>query len=403
MVLSFRIQVLSLLAASLCLALLAAVLPSPVCADSVDAPPRTAFDAKRFSFFERNFITENQFSGANFQGQVEDVSETQNANTDDAAEEERVRAENEEAAEQKRYQPVFVSNDPKSHLSAPDERAQVRINPEMPGPFIGMATAYQAGDVVTAAKYADQLVQYQLDVIFQARELADLMGKALVRQGLIDEDDYVGASQYYAWKTATAREEAGDPIRPTHEEALRRIKADPSSEAEIYYFFTLNCSWCRYMAADVERLWRAVKKDQKVKMVALTLGPTPIDWVKEYRQYTGMTVPMAEGAEVARSFNVAFVPAVVVVSPGLKHAYVKTGQQDFKRLYEFVRTVQGLPPNYTPEIQKIADSVIGEMEMAKLNEKGGAKGQGFTAINYGFGGRVRTEPFAKKEESMERF
>lgn len=113
------------------------------------------------------------------------------------------------------------------------------------------------------------------------------------------------------------------------------------------------------MAPDVERLWQAVKGDRNVKMVALTLGSYSSSWINSYREYTGLTMPIFEGAEIAKKFNIGLVPAVVVVSPADNKAYVKTGQQDFVRLYEFVRVAQGLPATITPQLQRLATMPVG--------------------------------------------
>jgi hypothetical protein len=261
--------------------------------------------------------------------------------------------------------PSFVSADPASQQVLPPALdPKVRINPEAPGPFIAMANAYQQGDRDTAKLYARQFVRYLNNVIFQVKDLTQIIGEAMIQEGTISEEDWVGAEQFLDREMASAREENGSLIKATHEEAMKRIKADPQNEVEVYYFFTLSCSWCRKMGADVERLWRATKGDKRVRMVALSLQSMPKALAASYKKHTGMTLPVMEGAKVAKAFHIGFVPAVVVVSPNTGAAYLKSGKTSFDRLYEFVRTVQGVSPAITPEISRVVSVPIGEGERA---------------------------------------
>lgn len=251
-------------------------------------------------------------------------------------------------------------------LLPPDQNAVVRVNPDAPSPGIGMVKSLQAGDEELARLYAKQWVRYQQDYFFLFKQLVDLTGQAMIEQGAISDDDWDGVSQYIDYEFATARTESGAVLKPTHQQAMERIKPDIRGEAEVYYFFTLNCSYCRKMATDVERLWRATHRDSKVKMVGLLLGKVPRLWIDEYRTYTGLTIPVFEGRKQAKAFNVAFVPALIVVAPNSKVAYMKTGQQSFERMYEFVRRVQGLPATLTPEVQQAIAEPIGQKEQASV-------------------------------------
>ncbi len=265
-----------------------------------------------------------------------------------------------------KYAVVYDSDSPDKKVISPDEDPKIAINKDASGPAIGMVAAWQDGDRETATKYASQWVRYQQNFFFLVRDITQLVGEALIKQGEIDQDQWVGVNQYIDYEFAKTRNETGALFKPKHEQAMKRIKADSKGEAEIYFFFTLNCSWCRKMAPDVERLWRAVQSDNKVKMVALTMGATPKSWITEYRKYTGLTIPILEGENVAKKMGVKFVPAVVIVAPTDNKAYLKTGEQDFNRLYEFTRRVQGLPNTLSPEIEQIINTPIGEKEQLEL-------------------------------------
>lgn len=265
---------------------------------------------------------------------------------------------------------VFDTDEPAKKVISPDEDPKIAINKDASGPAIGMVAAWQDGDKETASKYASQWVRYQQNFFFLVRDITQLVGEALIKQGEIDEDQWVGVNQYIDYEFAKTRNDMGALFKPKHEHAMKRIKPDPKGEAEIYFFFTMNCSWCRKMAPDIERLWKTVQSDNKVKMVALTMGPTPKSWVAEYRKYTGLTIPILEGEKVAKKLGVKFVPAIVIVAPTENRAYLKTGEQNFSRLYEFTRRVQGLPSTLGPELEQIINTPIGEIENLKqVNNK----------------------------------
>ena len=112
------------------------------------------------------------------------------------------------------------------------------------------------------------------------------------------------------------------------------------------------------------------KKDSRIKMVGLTLGPQPKEFIESYRSYTGLTLPVFNGELIAKKLNVAFVPALVVVSPNLKTVYLKTGQQSFERLYQLVKTAQGENPELSAEAVALMQKKIGrsESEAVKSNK-----------------------------------
>lgn len=223
-----------------------------------------------------------------------------------------------------------------------------------------------------AEQCADEFVNYMVTLMFNVRQITHFINGALLRRGLIDEEAAQYVDDWVAKGMAEAGDSSGSIIKATHDEVLRRVDSDPKQEVEIYYFFTLSCSYCRYMSGDIERMWLVAKNDPKIKMIGLTVDPTPKDWLESYRKYTGITMPILDGSGYAKSFNVGFVPAVVVVAPNLKKAYRRSGEQQFERLYEFVRKVQGLPATMTPAIKKLISIPIGyEEKYASAGDKPG--------------------------------
>ncbi len=241
------------------------------------------------------------------------------------------------------------------------EEALKRVDENAPGAFKDIVLGVRTNDMVTAELAADAFVDYMINLMFEVQQITDLIIKALIKRELVDEAEVAGAGQYVEYNLARAREAQGAIIKPMHKDAMARIIPDPEHEAQIYYFFTLSCTYCREMAADIERLWRMVQKDDRVKMTALTMSKEVDEWIESYRDYTGLTVPIEEGAESARNFGIGFIPALVIISPNNNQAYTKSGEQSFLRMYEFLRTVQGLEFEVTEEMKELMKEKIGNM------------------------------------------
>lgn len=244
----------------------------------------------------------------------------------------------------------------------PDQTPQVAINPEAPSSVISMIESNRRGDKVTAKSYAKQFVRMLQNYFFEVREITELIGDALIEENAIKEDDWVGASQGIDIELAKTRLEKGIPIKPTHDVAMTRIVPDPKKEVEIYFLFTRSCSYCRLMAPDVERIYQVVKGDERVKLTGLVVGAGDEIWLKEFRAYTGVTFPVFDGTDLAKSLNLKYMPVILVVSPNGQKSYFKSGQQTFDRMYEFVRVAQGLPVEDSSILQSIIKTPIGEGE-----------------------------------------
>jgi hypothetical protein len=259
---------------------------------------------------------------------------------------------------------VFVGNNPSEHMLPADKTPAVRVNPEAPGPFVAMKKAYDEGDLQTANAFADQYVRYMQRVMFEVRELSQMIGEALVRNKVLEEDDWVGVSQYMGREMARNAAVSGEKVnfKATAELALERIQADKSGKAEIYIFCSVTSSYCRQMGPTIERIYRLTKNDPSIKFAVFTIGKGQQEYLKDFKTYTGMTMPIQNGDELAKQFRVSFVPAVVVRAPTTNRAYLRTGLVQFPRFVEFVRTVQGRPVDMTDGEMNLVATPIGAVE-----------------------------------------
>ena len=235
----------------------------------------------------------------------------------------------------------FVNSDPKSHIVSPDKDPAIRINPEAPGPFKAMAERFQAGDMQTAFAYARQYARYQNRLMADVSALTALIGKAMIAEGIITEEQWFGADQYLKYNLAKARKDSNSPLKITEKDTLPLIKSVSGGEIEIFYFFTVQSEHARRMSPEVERLYRILKNDSRVKMLALSMIDEKQEIIDQYKQYTGLTMPIARGEEMSKAMGIAFAPAVVVLSKNDKRGYSRSGEQGFESLYTFVKTIQG--------------------------------------------------------------
>lgn len=238
-------------------------------------------------------------------------------------------------------------------------------DPNAPQSFHDMIGALNSNDWVKARSSAERFVKWINKLMLRVRQVTYLVGEAMVETGQISEENWIESYNLLRYYYADVYNDENFPFKPKQEDVLELIKPDPKQQVQIYYFFTLNSSYSRQMASDIERIWRVVKGDPRLRMVALTMGPEDKEWVASYRQHTGLTVPIYEGRALADKFRVRFVPSLVVVTSNSKNAYVSTGTQSFQSMYEIVRSAQGLPTIATPELQRLAATPIGFVESAQ--------------------------------------
>ncbi len=260
----------------------------------------------------------------------------------------------------------------KKKFLPPDQTPSVAVNPNAPSSVISMIESSRRGDNSTAKAYAKQFVRTLQNYFFEVRKITSLIGEALIEESAIKDEDWIGAEQAIDIELARSRLENGVAIKPTQDVALKRIIPDPKKEVEVYYFFSRSCTYCRLMTPDVERLTRILGADSRVKITGLVVGDSNERWLKEFRDYTGLTAPVYDGTDFAKHLNIGFLPVLMVVSPNDKRSYFKSGQQSFEGMYEFVRTAQGLPVEDSLKIQSIVKTPIGAADELLLtkNSKG---------------------------------
>lgn len=258
----------------------------------------------------------------------------------------------------------------KKKFLPPDQTPSVAVNPEAPTSVISMIESSRRGDTVTAKAYAKQFVRTLQNYFFEVKQIAGLIGDALIEEDVIKEEDWVGAEQAIDIELARTRLEKGVAIKPSHDVAMKRIVPDPKKEVEIYFFFSRSCSYCRFMAPDVERLYRAYKDDSRVKFTGLVVGDAYDEWLTEFRTYTGLSIPVYDGTDFSQKLKIGFLPVLLVVLPNGERSYYKSGQQSFERMYEFVRTAQGLPLEDSVKLQSIVKTPIGVGDTLLLSKNG---------------------------------
>jgi hypothetical protein len=250
----------------------------------------------------------------------------------------------------------------KKSFLPPDQTPSVAVNPNAPSSIISMIESNRRGDRVTAKAYAKQFVRVLQNFFFEVREMTSLIGDALIDEKVIEEEDWMGAEQAIDIELARTRLEKGASIKPSHDVAMKRIVPDPKKEVQVFFVFSRACSYCRFMAPDVERVARVLKEDSRITFTGLVVGEADDEWLKEFRDYTGLGIPVYNGTEFAKQFKIRFLPVILVLLPNGERSYYKSGQQSFERIYEFIRTAQGLEIEDSPSLQSVIKTPIGQGE-----------------------------------------
>lgn len=263
----------------------------------------------------------------------------------------------------------------------PDQTPSVAVNPDSPSSVIQMIESNRRGDTVTAKGYARQFVRVLQNYFFEVRQITSMIGEALIEENAIQKEDWLGAEQSIDIEMARTRLEKGVAIKPTNDVAMKRVVPDPKKEVQVFFLFSRSCSYCRQMAPDVERLNRALAGDKRVKITGLVVGGGDEAWLNEFRDYTGLSMPVFDGTEFAEMFKLKFFPVLLVLLPNGQRSYFKSGQQSFETMFEFVRTTQGLPINDSASLQALVKTPIGEAE--KLIIASGKKNDSIHKVHYG--------------------
>ena len=246
-----------------------------------------------------------------------------------------------------------------------------------------------------------QFVRTLQNYYFEVRQYTSLIGDALVEEDVIKDEELVGVAQSIDIELAKTRLEKGILVKPTHDVAMTRIISDPKKEVEVYYFFSRTCGYCRLMSTDVERINRVFEGDKRIKLTGLVVGASDEAWLKEFRDYTGLSIPVFDGTEFSKHLKIGFLPVFLVITPNNGKSYFKSGQQNFERMYEFIRTAQGLPVEDSVKLQSIIKTPIGTGDKLLL-AKGSANG-GVVTEHFGQSQKVNLPSNVRDKIQVDKF
>lgn len=236
------------------------------------------------------------------------------------------------------------------------------LDQNSPDSFKAMVESIQKGDRQGAKEGAMGFVGYLRELMYMVREITHYTVEAMVEDGEKDEEEVRGVEELLEWNMAQARKASNLPVKPNQKTSLEKIKQpDSEGKAEVYFFFALNCKYCREMAPDVQRLAFALKDDKRVKITGYVIGKPPKDIMKSFVEYTGLDIPIFPGEEAAKTLRMSFMPSLLVVSPSNNTSYLRTGGQSYKHMFEFVRKVQGLPLEMDKKQIALASLSIGQI------------------------------------------
>lgn len=265
---------------------------------------------------------------------------------------------------------VYTDDWEQAYKLGPDEEVPLRVERDANPAFVNMVRAGESGDLDLARKYAGQFARYIIKFQFDVRKYSRMIGEAYVENGMWKEENFIGVEQLLDWHFAKAQASNPGSFQITHEHQLQQIESpDPEGKAELYFFFSVNCPHCGEMANDLERMWRVAARDKNIRMAGAVLGNPDSRWLDTWKSHHKINFPLYDGNDMARSLRIRMLPAVVIVSPGNKKSYIRTGLQTFKQMFEFTRRVQGKPAKITPQIQKYVATPVNSRNLARKATK----------------------------------
>ena len=280
-----------------------------------------------------------------------------------------------------------------------DPSAEFPITPveSAPTPFKGMIEAQKAGEYQLAFQYARQYVRYKRALQDNARLVTGMLGKAMVREGLLPErswantEDYedlqplldkdlkdaAAAKQLEQDKFALEPEDLGQydeqtqellrrasiaedneasgksvaqPSSPEEERALRSkihvelartLPRDPKGLVDAYFFVRLSDQHAIKALPAIEQLYRKWGGDKKVNIIVLTPDLIPAHVISQFRQRYNLSVPIKSGGTLAKKLKVERTPEAVLVAPSSGSMVRLEEISEFIKLDEMIAVVRG--------------------------------------------------------------
>jgi len=252
------------------------------------------------------------------------------------------------------------------NYGAPDEEAPVQAQENAPKPFRAMMAALETGDDELARSYARQYVRYMSRLQQRTTRVVGLMGGAMVREGLMEENSWQDAPEFRNDRNAFQQEkenpqgsntiELSDDAAKLIREAQqleegapapnKRIQEDPQanspenvraalsgkvpvdvgSKTELLFFFRPYDTQSQEMARNLQAVYQSALRLGGRDITAIPLEEITPEQEAFFRERTGITFPInPAGSSIAALMDIRSVPATALTSPRLGRVYVVSG------------------------------------------------------------------------------
>lgn len=277
-----------------------------------------------------------------------------------------------------------------SEFGNPDEEPEVKAQDSSPKPYKAMIAALRVGDDKLAYQYAKQYARYVKGVQSNAKRIAGLTGLAMTSEGMLPEDSWalkdtneLDKQFYHEDKLAKASQDAQtdgavseraqklialvseddstsriNPERGSVAEAelkgfakddatqaqyakKAQVFRDPKGRADVYFFFRPTDSSAAEMAVEMEKVFQAVKHDQKIRFAALTIDDSSDSEKLAFQKGTGISFPIIDGGFIAKDMKVKNSPTVVIAAGSTGEAIFERGKRGASFILQKVRMVKG--------------------------------------------------------------
>lgn len=278
-------------------------------------------------------------------------------------------------------------------FGSPTEDDKILALEHAPDSFKGMMAALQIGDQELAWQYARRYARRMRELKDRNMTTVGLIGKAMVREGMLAPDSWAGSPQYseqqklldqdlksgglvneeatriaaldpkareFLEKAQAAEEQNANPKvenagaatqeQPLTEEQQRaqirqsltgKIPVDPKGEVLVFFFFRPYDRGSLEMVPDVESLYRAIATEGGVTFLASGLESMTPQEVTAFRTQSNTTFPIKNAQRAAKEFGISQAPTVAFISPNTGKAVFEQGKRSFVYLDEVSRMMRG--------------------------------------------------------------
>lgn len=282
------------------------------------------------------------------------------------------------------------AEDVRKKFGDPEKEPEVLAQKDSPKPFQGMMAALQVGDEKLAQQYARQYARYMKTTQERVSRTTNLTGLAMATDGRVDKDSWAWSMASEAekelFKDEVATLNEADPVSkqelsdkaknlirlaleeddkpktaskvdqaeakgflgtPEEQVSFARTQhrksaiRDSKGEVDVFLFVDVKNRDSLFTAAHVERVFRKIQSDERIRFAALSVGFVSESDRQLFRKQGQLSYPVIDGSDLSKTMNISRLPSLVLVARNSGKAAIDIGRRGDDYILERIRLIQG--------------------------------------------------------------